>query len=292
MTLPVEIRNLSVNFGKVTAIDDLSFSLEGGKIHGLLGRNGAGKTTLLTILASFRKPSGGSVLVDGQDPFENAELMRQICLIRESLDVDTDSKAKDAFEFVADLRPNWDQDYADHLVERFGLPLDRTIDKMSRGMKSMTGAIIGLAGRTPLTMFDETYLGMDAPSRYIFYDELLKDYLEYPRTIVLSTHLIQEVEALFEEVVIIDKGRLVIHDETEALRGRGAAVTGPASAVDEFTQDLKVLGERRLGGTKSSTVYGAIAENRRRQATELGLELEPLTLQDLFVHLTGAEAEK
>lgn len=289
MTLPVEVRNLSVKFGKVTAIDDLTFSLEGGKIHGLLGRNGAGKTTLLTILASFRKPTGGSVLVNGEDPFENAELMRQICLVRETMDVDTDDNAKAAFEFVADLRPNWDQTFADHLVERFGLPLDRKIDKMSRGMKSMTSAIIGLASRAPLTMFDETYLGMDAPSRYIFYDELLKDYLDYPRTIVLSTHLIQEVEALFEEVVIIDNGRLVIHDETEALRGRGAAVTGPAGAVDEFTSGMSVLGERRLGGTKSSTVYGAIAEDRRRQATELGLELEPLTLQDLFVHLTGGE---
>lgn len=292
MTLPIEVRNLTVRYGKVTALDNLSISLAGGKIYGLLGRNGAGKSTLLTLLASFRRPTSGSVFINGEDPFENAELMRQVCLVRESLDVEEDDNARAAFEFVADLRPNWDQAYAERLIERFELPLDRDIGKMSRGMKSMTGAIIGLASRAPVTMFDETYLGMDAPSRYIFYDELLKDYLEFPRTIILSTHLIQEVESLFEEVVVIDKGRLVVQEETEALRGRGAAVTGPADVVDAFTNGMQVLAERRLGGTKSSTVYGAIGEDRRRQATELGLELAPLTLQDLFVHLTGTESGK
>lgn len=167
--------------------------------------------------------------------------------------------------------------------------MDKKIDGFSRGMQSAVGAILGLASRAPLTMFDETYLGMDAPARYIFYDALLQDYMDHPRTIILSTHLIQEVENIIEDVIIIDKGRLLLHDDADNLRRRGAAVTGPAGVVDRFTMGMTVLSERRLGGTKSSTVYGDIDADHRRQATELGLELEPVGIQDLFVHLTHNE---
>ena len=289
MSLSIEIQNLTVRFGNQAALDELSISLEGGKIYGLLGRNGAGKTTLLSVLGALRKATRGRVLVEGEDPFENPIRMRQICLIREQVYAVKEDSIKDAFEFASSLRPNWDQEYAERLVKRYDLPLDKSIESLSRGMQSAVGAILGLASRAPLTMFDETYLGMDAPSRYIFYEELLNDYMEHPRTIILSTHLIQEVESLFEEVIIIDEGRLVLQEETETLRTRGAAVTGPAEAVDTFVDGMVVLGTRRLGGTKSTTVYGALTDEKRQQAQSLGLELEPVALQDLFVYLTGKE---
>jgi ABC-2 type transport system ATP-binding protein len=130
---------------------------------------------------------------------------------------------------------------------------------------------------------------MDAPSRYTFYEELLADYLAHPRTILLSTHLIEEVSNLFEEVVIIDRGRLLLHDNVDDLRSRGASVTGPADSVDRFAEGLTVLSSRQLGPTRSVTTYGELDEGRLRQAREAGLEIGPITLQDLFVHLTEAE---
>ena len=96
--------------------------------------------------------------------------------------------------------------------------------------------VVGLAARAPLTIFDESHLGLDAPSRYAFYDELLADYAERPRTVILSTHLIEEVSRLFEEVVIIDRGRLVLHEETDAVRARGVAVTGPAARSGRWSR--------------------------------------------------------
>jgi ABC-2 type transport system ATP-binding protein len=187
------------------------------------------------------------------------------------------------------LRPHWDEEYAQALVERFQLPLKKRIGALSRGAKSALSVTIGLAARAPVTIFDEAYLGMDAPSRYAFYDEMLNDYIAHPRTIIISTHLIEEVGSLFEEVVIIDKGRLVAHDETEALRSGGVAVTGPADAVDAFTAGRTVLGDQRLGGTRSTTIYGQLTDEERARAREAGLDLGPLGLQDLFVHLTAEE---
>jgi ABC-2 type transport system ATP-binding protein len=287
MTLGIEVRGLQLRYGTLTALDDLDFTLPGGRIYGLLGRNGSGKTSLLSVLAAFRRPSAGSVLIDGQPVFENPRITRQVCLIRETGDPgDSGERVREVLYTAARLRPGWDGDYADALVERFQIPRDKKLAELSLGQRSALGMIFGLASRAPVTMFDESHLGMDAPSRVAFHDELLRDFMAHPRTIVISTHLIDELSPLFEEVLILDEGRLLLKDETEVLRTRGAAVTGPAEAVDRFVAGHTVLGERQLGRTKSATVYGGLDEHHRRAARDAGLDLDPIALQDLFIHLT------
>jgi ABC-2 type transport system ATP-binding protein len=290
VTLPVQVEDLTLRYGRTTALDRLSFSLAGGKIYGLIGRNGSGKTSLLSVLAAFRRPAGGTVRVGGEHPYENQRITRQICLIRESGDIVPD-RVHRVLAFARRLRPHWDQAYAERLVDRFRLPVRKRTGQLSRGQRSALACVLGLASRAPLTIFDESYLGMDAPSRYLFYEELLSDYAAHPRTIIVSTHLIEEFGPLFEEVVIIDRGQVLAHDETDALRARGAAIVGPAGAVDRFTSGLTVLAERRLGGTRSATVDGPLTPAQRSRAEAEGLQVEPVPLQDLFVHLTDGGTE-
>jgi ABC-2 type transport system ATP-binding protein len=286
MSFDIQIENLRVTYGDTAAIDGLSCRLEGGKIYGLLGRNGAGKTTLLAVLSAFRPASSGTVLIDGEDPFENARLMRDICFVREGTDGTEQMRVRDLLVLAAMFRPYWDQAYADRLIERFDLPLKKRVGGLSLGMRSALRVIVGLASRCPLTIFDEAYLGMDAPSRYAFYEEVLNDYIENPRTVILSTHLIEEFGSLFEEVLILDRGRLLVHDETDRLRERGTTITGPVAAVDGFVAGMTVLSQQKLGGTKSATVNEALSPEHRQRAKAAGLELGPVALQDLFVHLT------
>jgi ABC-2 type transport system ATP-binding protein len=288
MGLSIQVEHVTQQFGETTALDDVSFSLAPGKIYGLLGRNGSGKSTLLSTIAAFRKPTAGRVLIDSEPVFENAHLTRQICLIRDSVDVIEDESIDDALELAASIRPNWDQAYADRLIERFNLDRSKKVKTLSRGQRSALGVVLGLATRAPLTMFDESYLGMDAPARYIFYDELLADYARNQQTVILSTHLIEEVSKLFEEVLIIDRGRLLLHEEQELLLTRGATVTGHIDAVNRFIAGLSVLNARQLGSTKSVTVFGEAEDVRLRAAESAGLDVGPVTLQDLFVHLTTA----
>lgn len=287
----IDVRDLTVRFGQTVAIDNLSLQLAAGKIYGLLGRNAAGKTTLLSVLAAFRKASGGEVLVNGENPFENARITERICFVRDRLDAQDDDQVQTVLRVARALRPKWDQQYAEKLIQLFQVPLRSRVSALSRGQKSAVSIVIGLASRAPLTIMDESYLGLDAPSRYAFYDELLRDYLARGHTLILSTHLIEEVGSLFEEVVIIDRGRLVLHEQTDALRARGASVTGPAEAVDRFVEGLTVLSERELGPTKSAMVFGALGPERTLAARTLDLELGPVGLQDLFVHLTSADPE-
>lgn len=287
MTLSVEVQNLTMTYKDTVALNDLSFRLIGGRIYGLLGRNGAGKSSLLSILAAFRKQSVGVALIDGQPIFENARITPHIALIREAGTVaEQDESVATALAFGAYMRPNWDAAYAADLVERFEIPLKKKVSQLSLGKKSALGVTIGLATRAPVTMYDESYLGMDAPSRYAFYDELLADFMRHPRTVIVSTHLIEEISPLFEEVVIIDNGKLVAQEETDILRAHGARITGPASEVERLTEGLKMLDVKELGRTRSVAVYGQLMPEQRRAIESAGLDLVPLPLQDLFVHLT------
>lgn len=292
MTLTIEVKDLQLRYGSFAAIKDMSFKLEGGKIYGLLGRNGAGKTSLLSVLASFHEQSNGTVTIGGEAPFENARIMEQVCFIQESGYMADSSNVRDVLKLAASCWPNWDSEYAQRLIKQYDLPMKKRVSTLSRGMKSALGVTIGMASRAPVTIFDEAYLGMDAPSRYAFYDDILNDYMETPRTFILSTHLIEEVGSLFEEVLILDQGNLIMHEETEAVRARGASITGESEAVDRFVEGLTVLGEQKLGKTKSVTVFGELTEELRKRALAEGLELGPVSLQDLFVHLTKKRGDE
>src|SRR6185437_4426143 len=124
----------------------------------------------------------------------------------------------DVLAVAKTLYPDWDDAYAKSLIEDFRLPIKRKIKKLSRGMLSSVGIVVGLASRAPLTIFDEPYLGLDAVARVLFYDRLLEDYAEYPRTVILSTHLIDEVSRLLEHVLVIDNGKLLLDEDADALR--------------------------------------------------------------------------
>jgi ABC-2 type transport system ATP-binding protein len=225
--------------------------------------------------------------------FENAAVTRQVCLVRGTGDaVASGIKVSDVLAFAGQLRETWDAGYAAELAELFSLPLNKNAGALSHGLRSALGIVIGLASRAPVTMFDETYLGLDAPSRYKFYDALLADAMAHPRTMIVSTHLIEEVSSLFEEVLILDEGRLMLHEDAESLRGAGSAVTGDAEIVDRFVAGMRVLGEKSLGRTKSAMVYGELDDERRAQARAVGLDLGPLALQDLFIHLTEPTGER
>jgi ABC-2 type transport system ATP-binding protein len=287
----ISLRDLTVRYGRTVALDNLTLDLPPGKIYGLLGRNGSGKTTLLSVIAAYLRASAGTITVDGADPFENAAVMRRTGFIRDTLDVTGGDRIERALCLARRLRPTWDADYAARLLDVFELNPRKRVQSLSRGQRSSLGAVFGLAARTGLTLLDEVTLGMDATARTAFYRELLADYLEHPRTIILSTHLIEEVAGFFERIVIIDRGRLLLHEDADELKGRGVTVTGPADAVDAFTAGRTVLDVRSLGSVRAATLYGRLDHGEAARAEAAGLSLGPVGIQDLFVHLTsGASA--
>jgi ABC-2 type transport system ATP-binding protein len=188
--------------------------------------------------------------------------------------------------------PNWSAELAEQLLADFELPLNRRIKRLSRGMRSAVGIVIGLAARAELTLFDEPYAGLDAVARQLFYDRLLADYVEHPRTIVLSTHLIDEVADLLEHVVMLDHGRVALDAPAEEIRGTAMTVSGPAVAVAEFVAGGRVWHRQQLASRASVVVPGPLDAAAQARARALHLSLEPLSLQQLLVHASGNAAEE
>lgn len=291
MTAAIQVTGLTRRFGSLRAVDDVSFAVEEGTICGLLGRNGAGKTTLMQLLTGQDFATSGSIRVFGESPVENARVLQNVCFIKESQKYPDDFRVKHVMKSAPWFFRNWDADFADQLIDEFRLPLGRKIKKLSRGQLSAVGVTIGLASRAPLTFFDEPYLGLDAVARHLFYDRLLEDYALHPRTVVLSTHLIDEVSNLLEHVVVIDDGRIIIDDSADNLRGTATTVVGAANAVEEFARDHDVIHRDRIGGI-SSVMLRALSSADRRTASAAGLELSPVSLQQLIIQKTGSQTSE
>lgn len=283
----IRVTDLSRHFGPLAAVDRVGFSIECNSIVGLLGRNGAGKTTVMQLLSGQDFATSGEIRVFGHTPVENARVLRHVSFIKESQRYPEDFKPKHVFRSAPWFFERWDPEYAERLVDAFRLPLNTKIKKLSRGQLSAVGVIVGLASRAPITFFDEPYLGLDAVARQLFYRELLEDYAEHPRTVVLSTHLIDEVSDLLEHVLVIDQGRIIIDDAAEHLRGSATTLVGAAGAVDEFIGQRPVIHRERIGGLASVTI-SALDRDERLAAATAGLELSPVSLQQLVVHATTA----
>ncbi|TDL31078.1 ABC transporter ATP-binding protein [Jeotgalibacillus sp. S-D1] len=286
MRTDVVFDRVTMKYGKFKAVDSLSLQLNEEKIYGLIGRNGAGKTTLLSLLASFSEPTEGTIEINGETLFENADLMQQVTFVYEKDYQENTEKVKAHLEEVEAYKPNYDANFAMELIKAFNLPLTKPVNQLSKGMMSALNVIIGLASRSPITIFDEAYSGMDAPTREIFYQKVIEDHALHPRTIILSTHLVSEMDYLFDEVVILHKGKLVLKEPVDVLLERGASVTGAAENVDRFVQEMKKINTQKLGGTKSVMVIEQLTEEQRLQAVQSGLDIGPVSLQDLFIHLT------
>ncbi|MEU4593065.1 ABC transporter ATP-binding protein [Micromonospora aurantiaca (nom. illeg.)] len=282
----VAAAGLTKRFGEVTALDDVTFTLTGNKIYGLLGRNGAGKTTLMQLITGQNNGISGDLTLFGERPYENERALSRVVFIKESQTYPTTYQIRHVLSLARRLFPNWDEDFAQSLVDDFDLPRKRNVRKLSRGMLSALGVTIGLAARAPLTFFDEPYLGLDAVARQLFYDRLLADYAENPRTVVLSTHLIDEVADLIEHVLLLDRGKLLLDAPSDELRGEVMEASGPAGAVDEFAAAHRVLHRGQLGGAVRASLRGSFDNAERMRARKLGIDLAPLSLQQAVVRLT------
>ncbi|WJH23664.1 ABC transporter ATP-binding protein [Pseudarthrobacter defluvii] len=286
MSAVIEVRNLTKSYKDALALDNVSFDIEQNAIYGLLGRNGAGKTTAMSILTAQNFPSSGEVRVFGENPYENPRVLSRMCFVRESQKYPDDASARHALAAARLFFPNWDQGLADELIDDFQLPLKRTIKKLSRGQLSAVGVIIGLASRAEITFFDEPYLGLDAVARQTFYDRLLADYAEHPRTILLSSHLIDEVSNLIERVLLIDAGRIIMDQSAEGARAMATNVVGDAGAVDRAVGGREVIHRESLGRVASVTFLGHLDATESATLAADGLELAPVSLQQLIVRLT------
>src|SRR5690625_4832378 len=291
MDFNITAKNVSMKYKEDDVLKNISFHLEHGKIYGLLGRNGAGKTSLLSLLASFREPNSGEITVGEENPFENEEIMPRINFLFEKDYTYEYDPVKKYFEFAKRYRPDVDINYAEELATRFKLSLDKPIKDLSSGMQSAFNAILGLADFSPITILDEVYLAMDAPTREKFYEAVIEVQQKKPRTMILSTHLVSEMDYLFDHVLVLHNGELIVDEPYDELLNRAFSIIGESEKVDALTSKMKIISSKQLGPTKSVTVYDDLTDEIEREINNQGLEIGSVSLQELFIHLTEEELD-
>ncbi len=285
----LELKNISKSYGSTKVLEDMNLKLEDNKVYGLLGRNGVGKTTLLNIIASQIRSDSGDLLLNGEIVFENPKAIENIAIMKESGFGVDDVKVKKIFNSAKILYKHWDEEYKEFLVREFNLSTKKKYGKLSRGNQTIVGLITGLASRAPLTLFDEPSLGLDAAHRYRFYELLLKDIEDYPRTVIISTHLIDEVTNLFEEVVMLKDGGNYIKEEVADLMEKAYFLNGRLENMQTVIKNKNIIYREEFGTTIILGIFDSLSQDEKKDLKENGVDISPIPLQKLFVLLTEKE---
>lgn len=293
----IEVKNLKKKYGDNLVLDNISLTFDENKICGLLGRNGAGKTTLLNIITNRVFQDGGTVEVDGENIRENDNALEKIYFMTERNLFPEGYKVKDIFKWTAEFYLNFNMDYALELAKKFELDISKKIKNLSTGYKSIAKIITAMSSQADIVIYDEPVLGLDANHRELFYKELMDDYIKNPKTIILSTHIIEEVSNLLENVVILNDKKIVSTEEAEELLNRVYTVSGLSQNVDKYIEakeieTKKIVNIETLSNYKSATVIDEINNEDKELGENLGLEFSKVELQKLFIYLTSRGEEQ
>lgn len=278
----IEVKDISKKYKDVQALSHVSLCFEENTIYGLLGRNGAGKSTLLNIINNRVLADSGIFTLNGKTVTENSDMLCHFFLINEENLYPEGMKVKDAFKWSREFYPDFDKDYAENLCKLFGLSPKKKIKRLSTGYQTIFKNITALSVNVPYVFFDEPVLGLDAYHRDLFYKILIEKYAENPFTIIISTHLIEEVANIIENVIIIKDGKNIKNETRDDLLKAGYCISGMSSEVDRYTKGKEVIGTEILGGFKTAYILG-------KPETKIpdSLNISGMDLQKLFIQLTN-----
>jgi ABC-2 type transport system ATP-binding protein len=231
---PYQIRNLSKHYGKFKALDEVTFTLPWGKIVGLIGKNGAGKSTLMRCMLGFLQHEG-EVWLDGIiQKHGNHEIFNQVAFIPDVSGLDDRLTVKQSWDYVRALNPHFNIERGNRLFAMSNLPLNKKVGKLSKGMKTKLYLLMTLSLDVRYLILDEPTLGLDIAFRKEFFNTILGEFFDEERTIFISTHQVEEVEDVLQEIIFIDNGKIILNEDVEQLKERLHVVSLPADRRAEI----------------------------------------------------------
>jgi ABC-2 type transport system ATP-binding protein len=277
----IEARGLRKAFGTTIALDGLDLRVEEGRILGLIGPNGAGKTTALNVILGLT-PYQGQLRVLGRDPWAERDLlMRDVCFIADVAVLPRWMRVSQALEYVAGVHPRFDRAKAEGFLAKTTIKHTSKVQQLSKGMVAQLHLALVMAIDARLLVLDEPTLGLDILFRKQFYDSLLNDYFDRSRTIVVTTHQVDEIQNVLTDVMFIDRGRIAFGCSMEEFESRYVEVmVNPDKAA--AARALKPMYERQVLG-RSVLLFDRVD---RQQLAEFG-EVRKPSIADLFVAVIG-----
>ncbi|MFD1430797.1 ATP-binding cassette domain-containing protein [Lacticaseibacillus mingshuiensis] len=281
----LKVTNVAKHFGRKNVLSGINVTFTDGQIYGLLGRNGVGKSTLLRLLNNRLLADRGQITLDGASVVDNEAAQNRIFLMSAEMLYPAEQKVSWVFKITKQLYGDFDDALAAHLVSVFHVDTTSRLSRLSTGYKTLVKLIVALCVPCDFVLLDEPVLGLDAPNRQLFYQELMATFTDRPRTFIIATHLIEEISQLVNRVVVIERGVVTLDQDADELRQRGKMVTGPAATVRDWLADVKVLRTNALGGVLAAYTLDAPLE----KPLPAGVTMEAMNLQQLFIELTRKE---
>ncbi len=282
MSTIIKTRHLSRRFGKKVAVDGLSLDIESGSITGLIGPNGAGKTTFLRALLGLGSYDG-EVEVLGLNPSrQRKQLQEQVCFIADTAVLPRWMRVSQVLDYVSGVHPRFSRDMAEHLLSQTEVTEKLKVKELSKGMTVQLHLALVMAIDAKLLVLDEPTLGLDVLFRKQFFEQLLNDYYDDERTIIISTHQVEEVENILTDALFLRGGGLVLHESMDALSDRFCELHVVGEAVEQ-AQQHKPISERSILGGKAMIFEGVDKD----KLGQLG-QLHTPSVSDLFVAKMGA----
>lgn len=282
----VEFNKVVKSFRTHDVLKEMSFEIKEGVLTGIIGRNGVGKTTLMKIIVGFTEETSGKVEVFAEKPFNSLKVSANSILVDDGMYFPLAMTLNDILKECDRFYPNWDRELAKRLVYYFGYHLDARHPHLSKGKRSTFNAIIGIASRCALTIFDEPTTGMDSAVRKDFYRALLKDYLAHPRTILLSSHHIEEIEDLLEDVLLVHKGVAHFHGPITKLQEMFIKLVGKTEKLAFHTAGKTVTSASSTGPYPEWILENTFSEDDMARMKADGIVISAVNANDAYIALT------
>jgi len=287
LCLAISCKGLTKEYTDIKALDSIDLKLENNKIIGLIGRNGAGKTTFLKTCAGYLKPTSGTMRIFESIPFDNINVLSKLTYIAEEIQYNESLNLNDIIGLGKVFYQKWDSLFAEKLINYFNLDKRKKYKKLSCGMKTQFNIIMGLASRTPITLMDEPTLGLDVSVRREFNKILIKDYMDNPRTFILSSHLMNELENMLEEMVLIHNGKLIFHKNIEELQNYAVLLNGKKDLIESFIKDRKVLNTEIFGTSLIVGIENNLSKNDIIFLEQNNVDISKASIEDVYLWITN-----
>jgi ABC-2 type transport system ATP-binding protein len=277
-----QINNLSKYYGKFRALDDVSLRLEKGKIIGLLGKNGAGKSTLMRCMLGLLHHQGEVMLGERKLSHRDHRIFEDVAFIPDVNGLDDRLTVRQTIDYIRGVNDRWNEERAQKLLATSNLPLKKKVGKLSKGMKTKLYLLITLSLDVRYLLLDEPTLGLDIAFRKEFFNTILGEFFDEDKTILISTHQAEEVEDLLQEVIFIDNGRILLHEDMENLKNRLRVVTLPADREAEIMAHAPKVVGKTLGHISAVLPSDILIE---------GAAYNRANLADIFLSVVGGTNE-
>lgn len=270
---------------KSNSIKNFSYNFLENNIYALVGKSDSGKEILLDIMTAKTKPTEGIVYVDGEPLFNNEKMLARLCYISKNTEFPAHMKISTIFNIMNAVYPKWDNSFAYELIEYFKINPKAKFGSLLTSKKKLLLGIMSLASRANITLYDDPVSESDIKDRYDFYNFLYNHHLRYPRTIIIATDYVDEIDYIFDKVLLIDQGKLIDHFTSEDVQNNFKYLTGKTEVLKSLIKDMKLIGVEERGKTLTVCIRKKLTKDEIRKFQKYLIKISEVPIQKVFIYL-------